>query len=82
LNGSPNGQPKATTQQVEHEIATRELEDHGSRDVDVSALQKATPPALRMQQLRLLRRASGDRPEGRGPGRIEFEDGARLIATR
>jgi hypothetical protein len=77
-----NGQPKATTQQVEHEVATRELEDHGSRDVDLSAMQEGAPPALRLQQLRLLRRTSGDRPEGRGPGRIEFEDGARLIAAR
>jgi len=58
------------------------LEDHRARDVDVPAMQEATPPALRMQQLRILRRPPGDRPKGRGSGRIEFDHGAELIAAR
>jgi hypothetical protein len=82
LNGYPNGQSEATTQQIEYALSTRELEDHRSCDVDVPAVQKATPAAFRVQQLRILRRPSSDRPKGRGSGRIEFDHGAELIAAR
>jgi hypothetical protein len=58
------------------------LEDHRARDFDVPAMQEASPSAFRLQQLRILRRPSGDRPKGRGSGRIEFDHGAELIAAR
>jgi hypothetical protein len=54
LNGSPNGQSEATTQQIEYAVSARELEDHRARDVDVPAMQETTPSALRVRQLRIL----------------------------
>jgi hypothetical protein len=82
LNRIIDGQSKATTKQVEYAFATRQLEDHRTRHVDMPAVQETATASLRVRQLRLLRRTSSDRPKGRGSGRIEFEDGAGLIASR
>ncbi|HEY5093940.1 MAG TPA: hypothetical protein VII69_02360 [Candidatus Eremiobacteraceae bacterium] len=46
------------------------------------AVQATAPAAFRVRQLRFLRRTASDRAEGRGSGRIEFEDGAGLITAR
>jgi hypothetical protein len=82
LNGYPNGQSKATAEQIEYAVAPRELEDHSACHVDMPAVQEAAPAAFRVQQLRFLRRAPSDRAKGRGPCRIEFDHGAELIPRR
>jgi hypothetical protein len=82
LDGITYGEPKAAAKQVEYTFATRQLEDDCPGRLDVSAVQEPATAALRVRQLRLLRRTSGDRAKGRGSGRNEFEDGTGLIAAR